>query len=236
MNPTTLAGMVKKRGYSREFRPHGDTGKRYLLDDIPAGLWRDVKEKSKREGVSIRALILKLLTEWLGRNEPIGDTAKSVDNASVSVAGTSESPQDSEASLSDLKALVTSQRQEIAQLRERAAMFGGRLCEMLTILGGDESDLGPTLARDRMDEIARWRQRAKQAESHVAQLTQELIEMRAKHPEAGCYDALPQLRAQLSRLQAYVRHQPGCDTNVLLKNRCTCGLDHALNGTVTQDN
>lgn len=65
MNTATLAGMAKKRGYSREFRPHGDTGKRYLLDEIPAGLWRDVREKAKREGVSVRALILKLLEKWL---------------------------------------------------------------------------------------------------------------------------------------------------------------------------
>jgi hypothetical protein len=57
---------MAKRGYSRAFRPHGDTGKRYLLDAIPAGLWRAVREKAKREGVSIRALILKLLTEWVG--------------------------------------------------------------------------------------------------------------------------------------------------------------------------
>jgi hypothetical protein len=54
-----------KRGYSREFKPHGDTGKRYLLDEIPAGLWARVREKAKREGVSIRGLILKLLETWL---------------------------------------------------------------------------------------------------------------------------------------------------------------------------
>lgn len=67
MSPNTIVSMTK-RGYSREFRPHGDTGKRYLLDDIPAGLWREVREKAKREGVSLRALILKLLTEWVGRS------------------------------------------------------------------------------------------------------------------------------------------------------------------------
>jgi len=61
-----LAGMAK-RGYSREFRPHGDTGKRYLLDQIPAGLWTAVQAKAKKEGVSIRALILKLLKEWTER-------------------------------------------------------------------------------------------------------------------------------------------------------------------------
>jgi hypothetical protein len=54
-----------KRGYSRDFKTHGDTGKRYLLDDIPAGLWARVRAQAKREGVSLRALILRLLTEWV---------------------------------------------------------------------------------------------------------------------------------------------------------------------------
>lgn len=54
-----------KRGYSKDFTPHGDTGKRYLLDQIPAGLWARVQAKAKQEGVSLRALILRLLTEWL---------------------------------------------------------------------------------------------------------------------------------------------------------------------------
>lgn len=58
-----------KRGYSREFKPHGDSGKRYLLDNIPAGLWQRVQAKAKREGVSIRALILTLLTEWAAEPE-----------------------------------------------------------------------------------------------------------------------------------------------------------------------
>ena len=56
-----------KRGYSREFKPHGDTGKRYLLDKIPAGLWADVKARAKREGVSLRGLILSLLRDWVNR-------------------------------------------------------------------------------------------------------------------------------------------------------------------------
>lgn len=59
-----------KRGYSREFRPHGATGKRYLLDDIPAGLWAAVRTKAKRQGISLRALILKLLKEWEARETP----------------------------------------------------------------------------------------------------------------------------------------------------------------------
>jgi hypothetical protein len=57
------------RGYSRAFTPHGDTGKRYLLDKIPAGLWSAVRARAKREGVSLRALILQLLTAWVARPE-----------------------------------------------------------------------------------------------------------------------------------------------------------------------
>lgn len=56
---------MAKRGYSRDFKPHGETGKRYLLDKIPAGLWASVRDKCKREGVSVRAQILKLLKEWI---------------------------------------------------------------------------------------------------------------------------------------------------------------------------
>lgn len=58
--------MSPKRGYSRDFKVHGETGKRYLLDQIPAGLWAAVKTKAKRDGISLRALILQLLTRWVG--------------------------------------------------------------------------------------------------------------------------------------------------------------------------
>lgn len=54
-----------KRGYSKDFKPHGDSGKRYLLDKIPAGLWTAAREKAKREGISMRALLLRLLKEWV---------------------------------------------------------------------------------------------------------------------------------------------------------------------------
>ena len=57
---------MTKRGYSRDFKPHGNTGKRYLLDEIPAGLWAEVRAKAKRDGISLRALILNLLKDWLG--------------------------------------------------------------------------------------------------------------------------------------------------------------------------
>jgi hypothetical protein len=58
---------MKKRGYSRDFTPASEKYGRYLLDKIPADLWRRVRQKAKREGVSLRALILRLLTDWLGQ-------------------------------------------------------------------------------------------------------------------------------------------------------------------------
>jgi len=57
--------MAAKRGYSREFKPHGTTGRSYLLDEIPAGFWVEVRAKAKKDGVSLRALILGLLKKWL---------------------------------------------------------------------------------------------------------------------------------------------------------------------------
>ena len=61
---------MAKRGYSRDWKPHGDTGKSYLLDEIPAGFWADVRAKAKKDGVSLRGLILGLLKKWLN-----GETA-----------------------------------------------------------------------------------------------------------------------------------------------------------------
>jgi hypothetical protein len=54
-----------KRGYSKDFRPHGGVGKRYLLDGIPAGLWASARAKASRSGLSMRALILHLLTKFV---------------------------------------------------------------------------------------------------------------------------------------------------------------------------
>ena len=59
--------MTNKRGYSRDFAPPDERGKRYLLDKIPSALWRDVRAKAKRDGISLRALILTLLKDWLSR-------------------------------------------------------------------------------------------------------------------------------------------------------------------------
>jgi hypothetical protein len=54
---------LQKRGYSGEFPTAGKTS-RYLLDYIPTVLWRQARAKAKRENVSMRTLILRLLQAW----------------------------------------------------------------------------------------------------------------------------------------------------------------------------
>ncbi len=56
--------MKRKRAYSHEF-PFPETPKRYLLDGMAVGLWKRVKSKAKRQGVSVRVIILRFLTTWV---------------------------------------------------------------------------------------------------------------------------------------------------------------------------
>ena len=37
----------------------------YIIRGIPADLWRKVKAKAATQGVSVRAVILRLLQEWV---------------------------------------------------------------------------------------------------------------------------------------------------------------------------
>ena len=60
--------MKRKRGWSNEFPTGGDTTRKIGVDDVPAGLLRRVKAKAKRQGVSVRVVILRFLTRWV--NEP----------------------------------------------------------------------------------------------------------------------------------------------------------------------
>ena len=57
---------MKKRGYSDEFPTTGTTS-RYLLDYIPSTLWRKARARAKRDGLSMRTLILRLLKDWTER-------------------------------------------------------------------------------------------------------------------------------------------------------------------------
>ena len=58
---------MAKRGYSREFTPQTERRVRFEVDRIPPTLYESVKAKAKREGVSLRALTLRLWKEWLDR-------------------------------------------------------------------------------------------------------------------------------------------------------------------------
>jgi hypothetical protein len=64
VNPGKLAGM-SKRGYSREFTPKTERRVRLEIDRIPPTLYDAVKAKAMREGISLRALTLKLWKGWL---------------------------------------------------------------------------------------------------------------------------------------------------------------------------
>lgn len=54
-----------KRGYSREFRPKTERRVQLVVDRVPPTLFDAVKAKAKREGISVRALVLGLLKRWL---------------------------------------------------------------------------------------------------------------------------------------------------------------------------
>lgn len=64
MSATTIGGMTK-RGYSREFTPKTDRRVQIVIDRVPPTLKTAAMAKARREGVSLRALILKFLTDWL---------------------------------------------------------------------------------------------------------------------------------------------------------------------------
>jgi predicted HicB family RNase H-like nuclease len=55
---------VKKK-HSRAFTPHKNAKRRtIMIDRVPAPLHEAINGKAKREGVSIRALVLTYLAEW----------------------------------------------------------------------------------------------------------------------------------------------------------------------------
>ena len=63
-SPNTLT----KRSYSREFTPRvrtPESRRRITVDWIPPTFYDAVTAKAKREGVSLRALVLRLLKGWL---------------------------------------------------------------------------------------------------------------------------------------------------------------------------
>lgn len=55
---------MTKRQYSREFTPKTERRVMLTIDRIPPTLYAAVKAKAKRDGVSLRALVLGWLKEW----------------------------------------------------------------------------------------------------------------------------------------------------------------------------
>lgn len=53
-----------KRGYSRDFTPKTERRVTLMIDRIPPTLLAAAKAKAKRQGVSLRALVLGWLKEW----------------------------------------------------------------------------------------------------------------------------------------------------------------------------
>lgn len=60
-----------KRGYSREFTPRTERRVQLVVDRVPPTMMAAVKAKAKRKGISVRALVLSLLRDWLTR--PVTD-------------------------------------------------------------------------------------------------------------------------------------------------------------------
>jgi hypothetical protein len=55
------------RGYSDQFPTDLTPRTRYLLDYIPPKLWASVRRAARQDGISLRTLTLRLLTDWLAR-------------------------------------------------------------------------------------------------------------------------------------------------------------------------
>lgn len=78
--PPKQRSLFPKRAYSKNFPSTEPRRYQLMADHIPASLARRVKAKSKREGVSIRALVLGFLAEWC-RDEPDVVTSRHRDPA-----------------------------------------------------------------------------------------------------------------------------------------------------------
>lgn len=55
----------RKRGYSNEFQTGVKPNRKIGVDWVPPKLLRAVRAKAKREGVSVRVIILRFLTSWV---------------------------------------------------------------------------------------------------------------------------------------------------------------------------
>lgn len=67
------------REYSRAFDMTKTTRRAQIAIDVPPALHRSIRAKAKREGVSVRALVLSFLEQWAD-GDVARPTAAAVDN------------------------------------------------------------------------------------------------------------------------------------------------------------
>lgn len=60
-----MATTYPKREYSTRFPTTREKRVQFMIDKIPPALMIRIKAKAKREGVSLRALVLGWLEEWV---------------------------------------------------------------------------------------------------------------------------------------------------------------------------
>ena len=73
MNTGKLAAMAK-RGYSREFTPRTERRIKREIDRVPPTLDEKVQAKCKRDGISLRALTLRLWRMWADGEIGVSDS------------------------------------------------------------------------------------------------------------------------------------------------------------------
>jgi hypothetical protein len=59
---------MPKKPYSYDYTARANP-RRYLLSGIPPTLWERVRSRARREGISVRQLILPLVEAWAARPE-----------------------------------------------------------------------------------------------------------------------------------------------------------------------
>lgn len=60
---------MAKRGYSRDFTPKTERRVQFMIDRVPPTLLDAARAKAKREGISLRALVLGWLKEWVDSSD-----------------------------------------------------------------------------------------------------------------------------------------------------------------------
>lgn len=86
-----------KQPHTFKFRAKG-IPRRYLLSGIPPGLWDKARLRAAKQGISMRALLLSLVDEWLKKTPRPPKTRTARPTFSEPVAPIAEEHREEEAS------------------------------------------------------------------------------------------------------------------------------------------